>query len=54
MPSNVTHYEFGAFRLEPRERRLSRDGDPIAIPPKAAFPRRPSSGFQFFKTQAGR
>src|SRR5580765_2632300 len=35
MPSNVTHYEFGAFRLEPRERRLSRDGDPIAIPPKA-------------------
>lgn len=30
-----TSYEFGPFRLEPGERRLSRAGEPIAIPPKA-------------------
>ena len=35
MASGVTHYEFGPFQVEPEERRLSRDGDPIALPPKA-------------------
>lgn len=28
-------FEFGPFRLEPDERRLLRDGDPVAIAPKA-------------------
>src|SRR5262245_18809293 len=28
-------YEFGPFRVEPRERLLSRDGHAIALPPKA-------------------
>jgi len=28
-------FEFGPFRLEPEERRLSRDGQPIAMTPKA-------------------
>ena len=35
MASDVTQYDFGPFRAEPRERRLSRDGQPIALPPKA-------------------
>ena len=35
MATGVSHYEFGAFRVEPGERRLSRDGGPVAIPPKA-------------------
>jgi DNA-binding winged helix-turn-helix (wHTH) protein len=28
-------YEFGAFRLEPAERRLLRDGEDVSLPPKA-------------------
>jgi DNA-binding winged helix-turn-helix (wHTH) protein len=35
MPTGVSHYEFGAFRVEPGERRLSRNGGQVAIPPKA-------------------
>src|SRR5437764_4709116 len=35
MRSAGTSYEFGPFRLEPDERRLLRDGAPIAIAPKA-------------------
>src|ERR1041385_5836436 len=27
-------YEFGSFRLDPAERRLSRDGEPVALTPK--------------------
>src|SRR5687768_13511117 len=35
MPSAGTSYEFGPFRLEPGERRLFRERDPVAIAPKA-------------------
>jgi DNA-binding winged helix-turn-helix (wHTH) protein/TolB-like protein len=30
-----TFYEWGEFRLEPAEHRLTRDGAPVALPPKA-------------------
>jgi DNA-binding winged helix-turn-helix (wHTH) protein/tetratricopeptide (TPR) repeat protein len=35
MPSGGTSHEFGPFRLEPDERRLLRDGTPVAVAPKA-------------------
>ncbi len=35
MPGGPTAYEFGPFRVEPGERRLSRAGTPVALPPKA-------------------
>jgi len=35
MRSRAPWFEFGSFRLEPGERRLLRDGAPIALPPKA-------------------
>src|SRR5471032_1197603 len=35
MRSRAPSFEFGSFRLEPGERRLLRDGEPIALPPKA-------------------
>jgi DNA-binding winged helix-turn-helix (wHTH) protein/TolB-like protein len=36
MPREVSHfYEFGPFRLDPRKHRLTRDGEPVALPPKA-------------------
>ena len=35
MPGSAPAFEFGPFRLEPDERRLVRDGDPVTIAPKA-------------------
>ena len=34
-PEPVRAYEFGAFRLEPAERQLRRDGRPVPLTPKA-------------------
>jgi DNA-binding winged helix-turn-helix (wHTH) protein/TolB-like protein/tetratricopeptide (TPR) repeat protein len=31
----ISFYEYGSFRLEPAERRLSRDGNPVSLAPKA-------------------
>ncbi len=28
-------YEFGQFRFDPEKHRLSRDGEPVSLPPKA-------------------
>jgi DNA-binding winged helix-turn-helix (wHTH) protein len=33
--SDYQAYEFGAFRLEPDERRLLRAGQPVSLTPKA-------------------
>src|SRR5262245_66094928 len=35
MPGAPSPYEVGPFRVEPGERRLSRDGSAVALPPKA-------------------
>src|SRR5258706_16429284 len=35
MPGQNNHfYEFGDFRLDPRERRLLNKGEPVPLPPK--------------------
>src|SRR5687768_10762673 len=35
MRPDAPSYEFGSFRLEPAERRLTRDGGAVALAPKA-------------------
>ena len=35
LPDTVELYEFGPFRLDPAERKLSRDNEPVVLTPKA-------------------